>query len=400
MEQEQLKKDEQEVHLLDLLITCLKHKRLILGGTIGLALLTLLICLIMTPTFEGKVGIMPPQSSSASSTVGQLLGQFAGVASMVLGTGGTTTGDLYVGLLNSPGVLDPFIKQFDIMKIYDKQTIEDARDYVMDKLMTAQVDTKSSLVLVSAFDKDPKRAAEMANFLAHSLLEVYENLSTTDAGKRRIFFDAQMRKTLEDLTRSETALASFAEATGAIRIDEQASSTLVGIASLRNSVALKEVQIDVMKTYASRSNPELKRAQQELDSLRLQLKKLEESEGHNSTTDTGISTGQIPSLSMQYLRKMRDFKYNEMLYELLVKQYEAARLEEARDVNNVQIAYEACVPQRKARPRTILWTALAFAVGLFLSTFAAFTLEWFHKSAEVPEQKERFDNVKKYLWKF
>jgi tyrosine-protein kinase Etk/Wzc len=399
MEPEQLKPEEQEIHLLDLLITCLKHKRLILGGTMGLGLLVLLLCLIMTPVFEGKSGIMPPQSNSGSSTAGQLLGQFAGVASMILGTGGTTTGDLYVGLLKSPAVVDPFIDKFDIMKIYGRATREDARDLVTEQLVVTEVDTKSGIVMVSAFDKDPKRAAEMSNFLAHGLQNLYESLSTSEAAKRRLFFDGQLRKTQEDLNRSEAALASFAEKSGAIRIDEQASAALAGIQGFRNSVALKEVEIEVKKTYASRGNPELKRAQQELDALRFQLKKLEEKDDHNSTTDAIIPTAQIPSLGMEYLRKMRDFKYYEVLYELLVKQYEAARLEEARESNNVQIAFPAVPPERKAKPKTILWTALAIAVGLFLSTFTAFSLEWYHKSAEQPEQRERLENVKKYLKK-
>jgi tyrosine-protein kinase Etk/Wzc len=400
MEQEQLKKEEKEIHLIDLLITVLKHKRMILGGTVGLTLLTLVVCLIMTPIFEGKVVVMPPQQSSASSTMGQLLGQFAGVASMMLGAGGgTTTGELYVGLLKSPAVVDPFIDRFDIMKIYEKETREDARDLVTDKLMTAEVDPKSSLVLVSAFDKDPKRSAEMANFLAVSLKNVYENISNTEAGRRRVFFEAQLKKTHEDLKNSEVALASFAETTGAIRIDEQASAALAGIVGLRNLISSREVGLEVMKTYASNNNPDLKRAQQELESLRTQLKKLEEKEG-KGLSESVIPTGQIPSLGMEYLRKMRDFKYIEMLYELLVKQYEAARLEEARESTNVQIGCEAVPPQRKAKPKTILWTALAVAVGLFLSIFLAFSLEWYHKSAQDPDQKERFQMVKKYLKKF
>jgi tyrosine-protein kinase Etk/Wzc len=399
MEQEELKKEEQEIHLIDLLITMLKHKRLILAGTVGLSLLTLVVCLIMTPIFEGKAVVMPPQQSSASSTVGQLLGQFAGVASMIMGAGGTTTGELYVGLLKSPAVVDPFIDRFDIMKIYERTTREDARDLVTDKLMSAEVDPKSSLILISAFDKDPKRSAEMANFLAVSLKNVYENISTSEAGKRRAFFDAQLKKTHEDLKNSEAALASFAETTGAIRIDEQASAALAGIVGLRNLISSREVALEVMKTYASKDNPDLKRAQQELESLRTQLRKLEEREG-KGLTESVIPTGQIPSLGMEYLRKMRDFKYSEMLYELLVKQFEAARLEEARESANVQIAYEAVPPERKAKPKTIMWTALAVAVGLFLSVFLAFSLEWFHKSAQDPQQQERFQTLKQYLKRF
>ena len=393
---EQLRQADQEINLLDIFIVFLKRKTLIIGGTLALAALTATACLIMSPIYRSTTTVMPPQAGGASSSVGQLLGQFAGVASMVLGSTTGTTGSLYVGLLQTQAVLDPIIDRFNIMKLYGLDTREDARDFVINNILTAETDLESGIISISADDKSPQRAADIANAFAQELKKIFENMATSDAGKRRVFFESQLKTTQENLTRSELAMRSFAETTGAIRIDEQATAALQGIMNLKSNIASKEVQLQVMKTFAAKDNPDLKRSEQELQALKDQLRKLEEKEDESSPNAV-IPTEQIPGLGMEYLRKYRDFKYHEMLYELMVKQYEAARLEEAKETAPIQLIHSAIPPTKKAKPKLILLMLLAMGIGFFLTTCAAFAMEFMDSAAQHPENQRRFHDLRSFL---
>jgi tyrosine-protein kinase Etk/Wzc len=389
METPQKLPEQKEINILDIFIICLKRKRLIVLGSAVLALITAGAGLIMTPMFRATTGFMPPQASGGSSTMGQLLGQFAGVASLVLGTTASTTGNLYVGLLQTEGVLNTIIDKFDVMKVANLKTREDARDFLIKSVLIADMNLDSGIVTISADDPDPKRSMEMTNTFATELKKVFDSIATTDAGKRRVFFENQLNKTNKELANAELSLRNFAETTGAIRVDEQATATLQVIMGMKSTIAGKEVELEVLKTFAAKNNPDMKRAERELQSLRQQLKQLEERQ-EIVTPGAVIPTEQIPSLGMEYLRRYREFKYQEMLYELLVKQYEAARLEEAKESTPVQIIYEANLPTRPAKPRLFLLTFFAGGLGFFLCSLLAFFIELYKATSEKESFRERY----------
>lgn len=386
-----------EINLLDFFVLLLKRKRFILGGGLGMAVLAFVVCTVMSPMYFAMSQLMPPQQSSASAAA-QILGQLGGLAGMVLGggSGAVSVSDMYVQILQSPAVLDPVIDRFDLKKLYGYDTYVDTRKYLVDNILTAESDLKSGIILVGVYDVDPRRAADMANSFVANLKDLLENLATSEAGKRRVFFEGQLKKAHENLREAEAALQGFAEATGAIKIDDQASAVLQGITSLRAQVAAKEVQLKVMRTYATPNNPDLKMVEQELNGLMEQLRKLEEKQ-ETASADAIIPTGQIPTVGTEYIRRMRDFKYKEMLYELLVKQYEAARLDEARESAVVQAIYPAKPPDKKAKPMMILMVALSGGLGIFLFTFSAVVIESLHKAFRKPENDGRFREMRRFL---
>jgi tyrosine-protein kinase Etk/Wzc len=395
MENQQLRTNNESINLFDVFLICLKRKRLIVLGSAVSAMIFLAACLIMTPSYRAVTAIMPPTSSGAS-TVGALLGQFAGIAGVSAGLPTTTTSGLYMGLLQSQGILDTIIAEYDVMKREKLRTIEEARDFLIKSVLLVDIDMNSGIIKVSADDKDPKRSADMANAFARELKRVFDTLATTEAGKRRIFFEAQIKKTQQDLIKAEVELRNFAENTGAIRIDEQTSAVLQTILALRNTIAAKEVQLQVLQTFAAKNNPDMKRAEKELAVLRNQLKELEAKEEPISSGSL-IPTTEVPSLGMEYLRKYRDFKYQEILHELLVKQYEAARLEEAKESSPVQVIHEALVPTRPATPKTILVTLFAGMVGFFLCTMMAFCIELYRAGSRRADFQERFRQLHHFL---
>jgi len=151
-----------------------------------------------------------------------------------------------------------------------------------------------------------------------------------------------------------------------------------------------------MRTYATPQNPDLQRAEEELKGLRAELRKFE-IRGSDQNPDPLMPTGRIPKVGTEYVRKLREFKYNEALYEILLKQYEAARLDEARDAAIIQVIDKAVPPEERAKPKRGLMVMIATFTGLFFSIFAAFFMEYIERSSKETDNKERVATLKRYI---
>jgi tyrosine-protein kinase Etk/Wzc len=389
-----VERDNDEINLLDLLIVLLKRKRLILGITFISALITAIVSLIMPPVYRAETSLLPPQPSSsmALQALSQLAGGAAGIGAEVLGI--KTPADLYAGLLKSNTVLDRIIDRFKLMELYKCKYRTDARKRLLDNIQVS-VDKKSNIITLSVEDKDPVRASEMANAFVEELKALTKGLAITEASQRRLFFEEQLKDTRLALIKAEEDLKKFQEKTGAIKVEEQAKAVIEGIATLRAQIAAKEVEIKVMKTYSTPYNPDLQRAEEALRAMKAELQKLEAKEGKNP--DPLMPTGRMPEVGMEYLRKLRELKFNETLYELLLKGYETARLDEARDAVVIQVVDKPIPPDKRAKPKRTLMVLVATFTGFFLSIFIAFFIEYKEKASQDPEQKERIEAIRKEI---
>jgi tyrosine-protein kinase Etk/Wzc len=386
---------EDEINLLDYLIVILKRKKLIVGITLGAAAITAIIVFIMTPIYMAETRILPPQTGSSS--IALMLSQMAGVTGaqgITESLGLKTPSSLYVGILKSRTVADRIIDRFNLMKLYDAEYREDARKQLLEDVLNAETDDQSSIITIDVEDKDPKRAADMANAFVEELKNLTKGLAVTEASQRRLFFEEQLKDTKMALVKAEAEMQGFQEKTGALQVDAQTKAIIEGIAMLRAQIAAKEVQLRVMRTYATAQNPDLQRAEDELNGLKAELGKLEAKGG--SGHDPLIPTGRMPEIGTEYARKLRDLKFYEDLYELLTNQYEAAKLDEARDAALIQVIDKAIPPEKIAKPERLLIILIATVTGFFLSIFVAFFVEYKEKASKDPENKARFETLKRY----
>lgn len=387
---------QQELDLLGFLLILSKRKRLILGGSLLYAVLVVAVCLIMSPIFQATAQIAPSQQSSSSAA--QLLGQIGGMAGMLLQNALPTSspGDFFVGVLQSEPILNAIIDRFDLRNRYDVDTRQEARKILLEDVFTFLNNTTNSIVSVSAQEKDPKLAADMANACVDELIKLLGALTYTDAGKRRVFFEAELKKVYEQLGKSEDALQGFQETTGVLKMDEQSSVMFQAIASLKAQIAAKEIQLKVIRSYATENNPDLRKLTEEYRGLTEQLQRLLQSQQPEPTNPV-IPTEEIPSLGMEYIRKMREFKYNEALYEILAKQFEAAKQDEAREAMIVQIISRASPPELRAKPQLGLLAVAGAVVGFCLFTALAFVAEYFERASIDPGSSGRLSRLRQQL---
>jgi capsule polysaccharide export protein KpsE/RkpR len=326
-----------------------------------------------------------------------MLSQMAGATgsqSLTENLGLKTPSGLYVGMLQSRTIVDRIIDRFNLMKLYDAEYREDARKQLLEDVLKTEIDDNSSIITIDVEDRDPKRATDMANAFVEELKNLTKGLAVTEASQRRLFFEDQLKDTKMALVKAEEEMQGFQEKTGALQVDEQTKAIIEGIAMLRAQIAAKEVQLRVMRTYATAQNPDLQRVEDELKGLKAELGKLEAKGG--SGHDPLIPTGSMPEVGTEYARKLRDLKFYEDLYELLTKQFEAAKLDEAKEAALIQVIDKAIPPEKIAKPKRLLLILIATFTGFFLSIFVAFFAEYKEKASKDPENKERFETLKRY----
>lgn len=381
--------DEDEINLLDLLIVLAKHKKLIMGVTLGAAVIMAAISLTMAPIFTAETKIFVPQSAPSIST--QLLNQLGPIVGLT--SASKTPSDLYIELLKSRPVRDRIIDRFDLMKLYKSRTRQQAQKTLLGH-MKPKKDAKSDVITLGVEDKDPLRAALMANAFIEEFQDLNKALALTEASRRRLFFEDQLKDAKVSLSKAEDAMKAFQERTGAVKIEAQATAVIEGIGQLQAQIAAKEIQIKVMRTYSTSQNPDVLRAEEELRGMREQVGRLE---SKSSSDSVMVPTGNIPSASTEYMRRMRDLKFNETLYELLLGQYQSAKLDEARDALLVQVIEKAVPPERKTKPKRSIMVLWAMITGLIVSSCTAFVLEYKENASRNPETLERMDALKRHM---
>ncbi|MGH9426443.1 MAG: GumC family protein, partial [Terriglobia bacterium] len=358
--------------LLDIAIVLAKHKRLVLGLPLLAAVVAAGITLLMPNWYTATTKILPPQQgqSNAVAILGQL-GALGSGAAAALGV--ENPNDLFVAMLKSRTLADRLIQKFELQKVYETKLLTATR-------MTLAGNTKifagrrDGVISVEVDDKDPKRAADLANAYVEELEGLTLDLAVSEAGHRRLFFEKQLKQAKDDLTQAETELTKFQVEKRVLNPHGQASLTISAAAGLQAQIAAKEVQISALKSFATQDNPDLYRAQEELAGLRAQLSKV----GRGGSSDPGdvlLSMGKAPAQGAEYLRRFRDMKYYETLYELLARQYEIARIDEAKDATLIQVLDKAVEPERKSRPVRRKIVLVIGIVALLLACIFAYLLE-------------------------
>jgi tyrosine-protein kinase Etk/Wzc len=391
-----------ESSLLDITLLLVQHKRFVIRFVGGATLLAVVVSLLLPVQYEATTVLLPPnQTTSLGSS---MLGQAAGMGSLGLGALGALAGglglktqtDTYLAFLKSRTVEDAMVQRFGLLSEYHLQRMSEARK-ALERHATIAAGTKDGLIRIAIEDRDPRRAAELANGYVEEFRRLSATLAITEAARRRLFFEQQLQPAKDDLTAAEEAMRKVEQTTGVMQIDSQARALIESVAVLRAQVVAKEVQIQGMRSFAAEDNPELILAKQQLAALQKQLDQLAGSQ-NDTGSDIVLSKGKVTHAGLEYLRRYRDLKYHETVYELLLKGLEVAKLDEAKEGEIVQVVDAAVPPDRKSSPHR---TIIVLATMVLASSFAVFwviTRQNIRRKFALPENRRRLEAIRKY-WK-
>ena len=370
------------IGLLDLALVLAENLRLLILVPLAVGVVALGISYQITPTYTAAVRILPPQQQqSLSAALASQLGALAGLAGAA--TGIKNPADQYLAFLKSWSVLDAMIERFKLKDPSKEQYIEDLRRSLSGRTkITAGL--KDGIITIEVSDEDPKRAADMANAYVEELRNLLKTLAVTEAAQRRLFFETQLKQAKDNLTKAEIALrgSGINEAT----LRTVPTSALEALARIKAQITAQEITLASMRTSMTESNPDFRVALQELAALRAELSKAEQS---NSTKVSGEGA--------DYIAKFREFKYHETLFDLMAKQYELARLDEAREGAVVQVLDAAQPPERKSAPKKAVIAVLTTIIMFFVTVLFVFARHALRNTAEEGESAEKLRRLRQLL---
>jgi uncharacterized protein involved in exopolysaccharide biosynthesis len=352
-----------------------EQRRLIFKFAVyGLVLFTV-IAFILPKKYRSTTQIMPPDSQSGSGLA--MLSALAGggggmsaVAGNLLGI--KSTGELFIGVLHSRTVQDQLIDRFDLRKVYHAKLYRDARKQLEQNTDISE-DRKSGIISISVVDKDPQRAAAMAKEYIAELDRAMTELTTSSAHRERVFLEQRLKVVKQDLDKSAREFSEFSSKNTAIDIKEQGRAMVEAAATLQGQLIAAESELRGLEQIYTPNNVRIRTVQARIAELKKQLntlggKDVGNPNGTGADESLYPSIRKLPLLGVTYADLLRQTKINEAVYETLTKEYELAKVQEAKEIPTVKVLDPADVPEKKASPPRLaimlLGTMMSVVVGM------------------------------------
>jgi uncharacterized protein involved in exopolysaccharide biosynthesis len=381
------------IDVLDILLVVARDRRRIAIVTLVFFLLGVLLAFILRPTFTASATLLPPQheQSSLSAVLGQVaIGSLTGLG----GASGLlkNPADIYVAMIKSRTASDQVIDRFHLKAVYKTKSMVDTY-----KALNSHVSvdaTKDGLIEIKVKDHDPRRASDIANGLVDALYHLTSSLAITEAAQRRRFFHQQMDNENTALAAAEQKLKATQEKTGLIQLSDQAAVIIRSIANLRAEIVNREVELQAARSYATEENPDVIRLQQQIDSLQKQLAAMESNHEQMKPGNIQVPIVQVPQSSMEYANSLRDVTFHTKLLALIAKEYEAARIDEAKSAPLIQVVDHAVPPDKKSGPpRLLIIVGLAF-FGFCVGCVWAFLKRSIERIQATPESAAKLHQLR------
>ncbi len=393
-----------EMSLLDFLMVPLKRKQIILTLTFGTAILSFIYSLFMPKLYTATAMLLPPQDSgSGLRVIGSLSG---GVGAMLDNfQGKISAADLYMGILKSRSAADEVIKRFDLEKVYGENSRSTIYKILSDRTRV-EVSGKTQIITLSVMDSSAERAADMVGAFVEALDLINRKVNITEGRRKRIFLEKRLTMVKADLNAAEKNLMDFQQKFKLIAVEDQARTIIEAAAKIKAEIMSTETELEVMKQFRTENLTETRILKAKISELKKQLEKIEtgtlkKNDGDDVTrvfdsAGTSFSFNEIPGLSMQLGRLLREAKVQENVFELLISQYELAKIEEAKDMDVVQVLDKAFPPDKKSTPNRFLIMLLSGGSALLIAIFLSFYLEYLDfVKGENPVHYQEFINALK-----
>jgi len=310
---------------------------------------------LMPPDYSAGPNLalsLPAMSESSTGGTGIM-----GMASRLLGI--NTSGDLLIGVLQSQNVEDRVIMKLDLMHVYSDDYIEDARKH-LEGHTSLYTDPKNGIISISVTDKKPARAAQIANEYVAELNQALAEVNTSSAHRERLFLEQRLQEVKQQSEADAKEFALFASQNGAVDIPDQAKAMVAAGAELQSQLIVAQAELKGLEQIYSENNSRVKAARARVSELQSQANKFG-GKNVNPSTDAQLSQDQLypsvrqlPLLGVKYLDLYRRSKVDDAVFELLTKEYEIAKIQEAKEIPTAQVLDLALVPKKKASPHRFI----------------------------------------------
>lgn len=369
------------------LATLIQWRKFILTSGVIAAVIAAIVSILLPKWYTASTSVFPPEPKSSISPYAQIL---QSLQTPILGPTaiGARPGTIYIDILKSRKVGERLIEKYGFMKIYGAGLMTDAIE-VLQKHTSYSL-LENGLLIISFEDRDPQRASEVTNDYVKLLDEFNRELNISRASKTKDFIAGQLERHETEMRAAEEALQKYQQENEAIELTQQTRAIIDIVAGLTGEAVKLEVELEILRNYTSKESEEYIRKKKNYDELVAQLNKfkVDSTRSDDDVIRSYFPTlDKVPEISLNYARLLRNVKVGEKVFELLVKEYEQARIEEARDTPTVQILDDATPPELKSRPKrkqiVIIGGILGLAWASVIALFAAFFAQEKSQTSEI-----------------
>lgn len=332
---------------------------------------SLLIAFLIPARYVSTARLMPPdqKSSSGLAMLATLAGKVGGensdglasIAQDVVGV--KTSGDLFMGVLNSRTVQDDLISKFDLRKVYAVRSWADAREILADRTDISS-DRKSGIITIKVTDHSPQRAAAMGREYISELNWVVTQLNTSSAHRERVFLENRLQQVKGDLEQAEKDFGEFSSKNATLDIRDEGKGMVEAAGSIEGELIASETELQGLKQIYTAENVRVRTVQARVDELRRQLRRIGGKAGTSASTDGSDdasvypSIRELPLLGVSYSDLLRHAKIEEAVFATLTQEYEQAKVNEAKELPSEAVLDPPDVPEKKSFPHRALITVL------------------------------------------
>ena len=370
----------------------------------GVSFSTAVITFFLPKWYKSTASVFPAEQADlfpGLEGVSSLVKSFSGGGKLASLTGPTEL-DKYTAILKSGKVLDAVIKKFDLTHVYETSSSSYVNEKTAKQLLEntdVEVQDEGNLT-ISVYDKDPQRAADMANYFVELLNATNSELHVQNAKGNRLFVEQRYDKNLIDIRKAEDALKAFQLKHGVIAMPEQAEASIKAGAEIYGKLAAAEIELDVLKKTFSENDPGVLEKQVEVNAIHQKLREM--STGTKLAPDEMnifVPFRKTPELGTEYIRLFRDVEIQYKILQFITPLYEQSKVEEQRNTPSVVVLDVASKPERKAKPKISLYTLLAFVISSLISLFVVFTAEGLNRLRSLdPNRFESLTSTAKSDW--
>ncbi len=338
-------------------------------------LLSTAIAFLIPVRYEAVARLMPPDQSSniGAKMLGTLTAKAGDAVGGLAGDlfGAQTATATLVGILASNTVQDDLINRFDLRSVYSKRKY-DATRKILARRTDLLEDRKSGIITIRVQDSDPTRAAALARGYIDELNTRVSQLTTSAAHRERVFLEQRLQTVKKQLDDATLELSHFSSRTRTFDPQIEGKTMLEAASNLQAELIAAESELQGLQQIYGPENAKIHAANAKVAVLRSKLAKLsgsgrKDTDSHQGSDELYPSIEQLPLLGNQYYDLARRAKINESVYEILTKQYELAKVEEAKEIPSIKVLDEPTVPESKSWPPRVfiivLGTCLSFALA-------------------------------------
>jgi uncharacterized protein involved in exopolysaccharide biosynthesis len=374
------------------------ERRLLLRSFFIGFVLAVIIAFIWPKGWKSTARLMPPEQQNPTSMLSSLLSS-SKAADALGGVGGLdflqekNSAALFAGILRSRTVQDGIINKFDLRRVYHVPTYELARK-ILDQRTDIVEDRRSGIITVTVMDRDPNRARDICNTYIDKLNVAVATLSTSAARRERIFLEERLHDVKADLDDASRRLSTYSSNTSMIDMTAQGKAMLDAAATVEGRLIAAQSELRGLEAIYTSNNVRVRAARARVDELRRQMATLSGTnpnggEASNPLEGTGLpNLRQLPKVGLTYADLYRRTKIEEVVFETLTKQYELAKVQEAKEIPTVRVLDTANLPEKKDSPKRMqVILALTILSFMFVCGWVLARDRWEQLDVDDPRRK-------------